>query len=61
MSWPRLAGAQGLRQSAADLDGQYRVRYESVAGPEGEVKVEVRRKDTKLRVGRSAVEIARLE
>jgi hypothetical protein len=56
-----LAVAQWLRQFAADLNGQYQVRYESVAGPEGVVKVDVRRKDTKLRVGRSVAEIARLE
>jgi hypothetical protein len=56
-----LAVAQWLRQFAADLNGQYRVRYESEAGPAGEVKVEVRRKDTKVRVGRSVAEIARLE
>jgi hypothetical protein len=56
-----LAVAQWLRQFAADLNGQYQVRYESEAGPEGEVKVEVRRKDTKVRVGRSVAEIARLE
>jgi len=56
-----LAVAQWLRQFAADLNGQYHVRYESEAGPEGVVKVEIRRKDTKARMGRSAVEIARLE
>jgi len=56
-----LAVAQWLRQFAADLNGQYQVRFESEAGPGGEVKVEVRRKDTKLRVGRSAAEIAKLE
>lgn len=56
-----LAVAQWLRQFAADLNGQYQVRYESEAGPEGEVRVEVRRKDTKVRVGRSVAEIARLE
>ncbi len=56
-----LAVAQWLRQFAADLNGQYRVRFESEAGPAGVVKVEVRRKDTKLRVGRAAEEIARLE
>jgi hypothetical protein len=56
-----LAVAQWLRQFAADLNGQYRVRFESEAGPAGVVNVEVRRKDTKLRVGRSAEEIARLE
>lgn len=56
-----LAVAQWLRQFAADLNGQYSVRFESEAGPAGVVNVEVRRKDTKLRVGRSAEEIARLE
>ena len=56
-----LAVAQWLRQFAADLNGQYNVRFESEAGPGGAVKVEVRRKDTKLRVGRTAEEIARLE
>ena len=55
-----LAVAQWLRQFAADLNGQYSVRFESEAGPAGVVKVEVRRKDTKLRVGRTAEEIARL-
>jgi hypothetical protein len=37
------------------------VRYESQAGPEGELKVEVRRKDTKSRVGRSVAEIATVQ
>jgi hypothetical protein len=46
---------------AADQNGQYRVRFESEAGPEGALKVEIRRKDAKLRVGRSAAEIATLE
>lgn len=55
-----LAVAQWLRQFAADLNGQHAVRYESEAGPEAELKVEVRRKDTKFRVGRSVVEIATL-
>ena len=52
-----LAVAQWLRQFAADLNSQYRVRFESEAGPGGAVKVEVKRKDTKLRVGRTAEEI----
>jgi hypothetical protein len=56
-----LAVSKWLRQFAADLNGQYRVRFESEAGPGGAVKVEVRRKDTRLRVGRTAVEIAKLE
>jgi len=45
----------------ACMNGQYHVRFDSKAGPEGAVKVEVRRKDTKLRVGRSVAEIAKLE
>jgi len=56
-----LAVGQWLRQFAADLNGQYGVRYESVAGPEGELKVEVRRKDTRTRVGRSVAEISTLQ
>jgi hypothetical protein len=55
-----MAVAQWLRQFAADLNGQYSVRYESEAGPEGELKVEIRRKDTRSRVGRSVVEVATL-
>ncbi|HVO12308.1 MAG TPA: hypothetical protein VMX54_16315 [Vicinamibacteria bacterium] len=51
-----LAVAQWLKQAAADLNSQYRVRFESVAGPGGVVKVDVKRKDTRFRVGRSAVE-----
>ncbi len=51
-----LAVAQWLKQAAADLNSQYRVRFESEAGPGGVVKVDVKRKDTKFRVGRSAVE-----
>jgi hypothetical protein len=50
-----LAVAQWLRQAAADISSQYRVRYESEAGPAAELRVEVRRKDTKFRVGRSSV------
>jgi hypothetical protein len=56
-----LAVAQWLRQFAADLNGQYRIRFESEAGPGGVVKVQVRRKDTKLRIGRTTAEIATLE
>jgi hypothetical protein len=56
-----LAVAQWLRQFAADINGQYSVRYESVAGREGEVKVEVRRKDARSRVGRSVAEISTVQ
>jgi hypothetical protein len=51
-----LAVAQWLKQDAADLSSQYQVRYESEAGPGGVVKVDVKRKDVKLRIGRSGVE-----
>jgi len=56
-----LAVAQWLRQFAADLNGQHSVRYESEAGPGGELKVEIRRKDTRARVGRSVAEVATLQ
>jgi hypothetical protein len=56
-----LAVAQWLRQFAADLNGQYGVSYESEAGPEGELKVEIKRKNTKWRVGRSVAEFATLQ
>jgi len=46
-----LAIAQWLRQFAADINGQYRVRYDSEGGPFEATKVEVRRKDTKMRLG----------
>jgi hypothetical protein len=56
-----LAVAKWLRQFAADLGGQHLVRFESEAGPGGELKVEVRRKDTRVRVGRTAMEVAKLD
>jgi hypothetical protein len=52
-----LAVAERLRQAAADLNGQYRVRYESEAGPGENVKVEVKRKDVRFRVGRSRADL----
>jgi hypothetical protein len=48
-----LAVAERLRQAAADLGGQYQVQYESEAGPGDKLKVEVKRKDVRVRVGRS--------
>jgi len=48
-----LAVAERLRQAAADLNGQYQIRYESEAGPGEKLKVEVKRKDVRVRVGRS--------
>jgi len=48
-----LAVAERLRQAAADLGGQYQVQYESEAGPGDRLKVEVKRKDVRVRVGRS--------
>jgi hypothetical protein len=52
-----LAVAQWLRQAAADLNGQYRVVFESEPGPEGVLKVSLKRKDAKLRVGRTETPI----
>jgi hypothetical protein len=48
-----LAVAQWLRQAAADLNGQYHVVFESEPGPGGVLKVSLKRKDAKLRVGRT--------
>jgi hypothetical protein len=53
-----LAVAERLRQAAADLAGQYRVRYESEADPGDELKVKVKRKDVRVRVGRSHLDLA---
>ncbi len=50
-SFSTLAVAEWLRRSAADLNGQYRLRYASEATP-GPLKVEVKRKDTRVRLGR---------
>ena len=52
-----LAVTQWLRQAAADLNGQYRVVFESEQGPEGVLKVSLKRKDAKLRVGRTETQI----
>jgi hypothetical protein len=52
-----LAVPERLRQAAADLNGQYQVRHESEAGPGDKLKVEVRRKDVRVRVGRSRPEL----
>ena len=49
-----LAVAQWLRQFSADLNGQYRVRFESTGAPPQDLKVEVKRKDTKMRMGWAA-------
>ena len=53
-----LAAAQWLHQVAADMNGQYRVRFTSEPGPETALKVSVKRKDTKTRVGRSALDVS---
>jgi hypothetical protein len=56
-----LAVAQRLREYAADINGQYRVRFESEPGPAGEVKVELKRAGATVRVGRTATELAVLD
>jgi hypothetical protein len=55
------AVAQRLRQYAAEINGQYRVRFESEPGPVGEVKVELNRADATVRIGRTATELAVLD
>jgi hypothetical protein len=55
------AAHKALQDVAADLASQYRVRYESVAGDPPPPKVEVRRKGTKTRVGRTQVEVLKAE
>jgi hypothetical protein len=55
------AAQKALQDVAADLASQYRVRYESVAGDPPPPKVEVRRKGTKTRVGRTQVEVLKAE
>jgi hypothetical protein len=53
------AAAKSLREAAAIVSSQYRVRYESVAEAQAVPKVEVRRKDTRLLVGRTQLEVAK--
>ena len=53
-----LAVGQWLKQAAADLGGQYRVHFESEPGPGGALKVDIKRKDARLRVGRCVEDIA---
>ena len=55
------AAFKALQDVAADLASQYRVRYESTAGDPAPPKVEVRRKGTKVRVGRTQVEVLKAE
>lgn len=52
-----LAVARWLRQAAADLSGQYRLRFESEPGPGGVLKAEIKRKDARLRLGRCVADI----
>lgn len=53
-----LAVTRWLRQAAADLNGQYRVVFESEPEAEGVLKVSLKRKDAKLRVGRTERHVA---
>jgi hypothetical protein len=55
------AALRALQDAAADLASQYRVRDESTAGELPPPKVEVRRKGTRVRVGRSQVEVLKLD
>ena len=53
------AALNALKEAAAVLVSQYRVRYESTAGEQAQPKVEVRRKGVKLQVGRTQLEIVK--
>jgi hypothetical protein len=56
------AAMKALRDAAADLSAQYRVRYESTADRGTEPpKVEVRRKGVKSRVGRTQIEVLKVD
>ncbi|HEY7922514.1 MAG: hypothetical protein ACHP85_09920 [Burkholderiales bacterium] len=61
-SWVVLstqAAANTLREAAAILSSQYRVRYESTAEALAAPKVEVRRKGVKTLAGRTQLEVAK--
>jgi len=61
-SWVVLstqAAANTLREAAAILGSQYRVRYESTAEAQAAPKVEVRRKGVKTLAGRTQVEVVK--
>jgi hypothetical protein len=54
------AATNALKEAAAIVSSQYRVRYESTAEAQAPPKVEVRRKGVKTLAGRSQVEVARV-
>jgi hypothetical protein len=54
------AATKKLQEAAVDLSSQYQVRYESTADARGFPKLEIRRKDVKLRVGSMGIEVARI-
>jgi hypothetical protein len=54
------AATKKLVEAAVDLSSQYQVRYEGTVGESGAPKVELKRKGSKLRVGGTAVEVAKL-
>jgi hypothetical protein len=61
-SWVVLstqAAANTLREAAAIVGSQYRVRYESTADAQAAPKVEVRRKGVKTLAGRTQVEVVK--
>jgi hypothetical protein len=61
-SWVVLstqAAANMLREAAAIVGSQYRVRYESTAEAQAAPKVEVRRKGVKFLAGRTQVEVVK--
>ena len=54
------AATKKLLEAAVDLSSQYQVRYESTVGESGTPKVELKRKGSKLRVGVTGIEVAKL-
>jgi len=54
------AALNSLKEAAAIVGSQYRVRYESGADAQAAPKVEVRRKGVKWLAGRTQVEVARI-
>jgi hypothetical protein len=54
------AATKKLQEAAVDLSSQYQVRYESTADARGFPKLEIRRKDVKLRVGSMGIEVVKV-
>lgn len=55
------AAMKSLQEAAAHLAASYRVRYESTTGELPPPRVDVRRKGAKVQVGRTQVEVAKID